>query len=329
MNVLINELINELSLPLYQQWISILYGGLVPTGEGGTVTVRLLHRAQLADLHNAELESWRIEVGNTGNPAWASWTLCLLRPHGLTALPVLASGDACWNYITTDVMRQFVQAGVALAWFNRVELASDSPACVREGPVFARFPGAGFGALSVWAWAYSRVVDALMQVPGIDPVRIGIVGHSRGGKAALLAGATDTRIALTVANNSGVGGSASSWVLGTGSETLAGLAKQFPHWLAKDIQTTLASGGLAGLDQDLLLCAIAPRKLLITQALGDLWANPLGTHHVAKKVAAHYAHHAHHTHYAAMAASEAFTLVCREGGHPMVMEDWIAALSQF
>ena len=312
-----NVLINELKASLCQKWIETLYGGMVPMGEGEIVTTRLLHRVQLVDLHNAGLESWRIEIGEAGKPVWAGWTLNLLRPYGPTAVPVLASGDACWNYINTEVMQHFVHAGVALAWFNRVELASDSPTCTREGPVFARFPDAGFGALSVWAWAYSRAVDALLQIPGIDPTRIGIAGHSRGGKAALLAGATDARIALTAANNSGTAGAASWLLQGAGSESLADLARQFPHWLAKDIQILLDRPATEGLDQDLLLSAIAPRQLLITQARSDRWANPLGTQHVADRVAAHYT---------SLGALEAFSLVWREGGHPMVLGDWVAVL---
>ena len=155
------------------------------------------------------------------------------------------------------------------------------------------------------------------QIPGIDPARIGIAGHSRGGKAALLAGATDTRIALTTANNSGTAGAASGLRQGVGSESLADLATKFPHWLAKDIQVLLNQTATEELDQDLLLSAIAPRQLLVTQARSDLWANPLGTQHVADRVAAHYA---------SLGAPEAFSLVWRNGSHPMVLEDWVAIL---
>lgn len=325
MNVLVNELKSPSPAPTPArpfglsstglQWVDTLYGGLVPAQD--KASARLLHRVQVGHLQNAWLDTWRLEVGK---PVWASWALTLLRPDCAYPVPVLASGDACWNHITDAVKQRFAGAGVALAWFNRVELASDSPDCTREGPVFARFPDQRFGALSVWAWAYSRVVDALLQMPAVDPAHIGIAGHSRGGKAALLAGATDPRIWLTAANNSGAGGSASSVVHGPGSETLADLAQKFPHWLASDIHTALANHPRDALDQDLLLSGIAPRKLLVTQARGDLWANPLGTEHVAGKVAAHYTQ---------VGAPGAFQLVGREGNHPMVMDDWVAVLSQF
>lgn len=51
-----------------------------------------------------------------------------------------------------------------------------------------------------------RVVDSLETCSDVDKGRLAIVGHSRGGKLALLAGALDERFALVAANGSGFGG---------------------------------------------------------------------------------------------------------------------------
>ena len=69
----------------------------------------------------------------------------------------------------------------------------------------------GAGALIAWAWGVSRVIDALEATPTakIDPKRIGITGCSRNGKGALMIGAFDERIALTIPQESGSGGTAS------------------------------------------------------------------------------------------------------------------------
>lgn len=288
--------------------IERLYGGLVPAP--APARARLLHRHRPQTWPGWLLESWRVEAGT---PAWAGWTLQLLRPEAGTPAPVLLSGDACWGHPDDAVKALAVAAGVALAWFNRVELADDAPDGTRAGPVFERHPGARFGALAVWAWACSRSVDALLQAPGVDPARMAVVGHSRGGKAALLAGATDTRIALTVAHNSGAGGAASSRVLGPAAESLAALAAGYPHWLAVGVAQALQAGALERLDQHLLLARIAPRRLLLIQARGDAWANPEGVRVAAGRARAAWRR---------AGASGGFALHWREGGHPMGPQDW-------
>ena len=55
----------------------------------------------------------------------------------------------------------------------------------------------------------SRVVDFLVPSGLVDPERIAVVGHSRRGKTALLAGARDPRIAMVIAHQSGTGGAIS------------------------------------------------------------------------------------------------------------------------
>jgi hypothetical protein len=129
--------------------------------------------------------------------------------------------------------------------------------------------GARPGAIALWAWAISRLVDVAQRLPEIDPGRIAVAGHSRLGKAALLAAATDTRIGAALINNSGaMGASLSQRNFG---ETRQHLEGRFPHWLSPD-----AGWRGAPLDQHQLLAAIAPRRLYVTSASEDLWADPKG-----------------------------------------------------
>jgi hypothetical protein len=66
------------------------------------------------------------------------------------------------------------------------------------------------GSLIAWAWGVSRVIDALEATPeaNIKADRLGITGCSRLGKGALMIGAMDSRIALTIPQESGSGGTA-------------------------------------------------------------------------------------------------------------------------
>lgn len=293
--------------------IDRLYGGVVPSDEFARAV--LMHRAAPPAWPGQCLESWRVEVGA---PPRVAWALLVLRPAApAPSVPVVLTGDACWGQPDDLTRRWFADAGIALAWFNRVELAHDAPDAARAGPLFDHHPHGRFGALSAWAWGLSRSVDVLRQVPGIDAARIAVVGHSRGGKAALLAGACDERIALTVAHNSGAGGAASSVVLGEGAETLADLARAFPHWLGRDAAPQIAAGALQGLDQHLLLARIAPRRLLLIQARGDAWANPEGLRVAARRAAAAWRR---------AGAAGGLRVVWRDGGHAMGPADWAAVL---
>jgi len=47
---------------------------------------------------------------------------------------------------------------------------------------------------------FKRAIDWLQAHPSVDPARVGILGHSRGGEAALLVAATYPQIRLVVAN---------------------------------------------------------------------------------------------------------------------------------
>ena len=82
---------------------------------------------------------------------------------------------------------------------------------VREG-VQAVFPqgdsAESWGTIAAWAWGIHRILDYLTTLPELDASRIIVVGHSRLGKTALLAGAFDTRIAVVMPHQAGMGGTA-------------------------------------------------------------------------------------------------------------------------
>jgi hypothetical protein len=246
-----------------------------------------------------------------------SFLLTLTIPAGDGPFPVVLTGDACWRYVTDAVADAVVGRGYILAQFNRVELAPDVRSDARTSGLYAVCRDGVYGALAAWAWGYHRCVDVLLQLGYVDPARIAVVGHSRGGKTALLAGATDERIALTCANNSGAGGAGCYRRQGPDSETLADCLKNFGYWYGPGLRAYTGREAELPFDQHFLKALVAPRALLTTEALGDLWANPTGTWltHIAAREA-----------YRFLDAGERLGILYRAGGHDHGLADWTAFL---
>jgi len=61
------------------------------------------------------------------------------------------------------------------------------------------------------AWDASRALDLLLEQPGVDTTRCGVMGHSLGGKIAFYAAALDTRFAACVPSDFGFGFNFTNW----------------------------------------------------------------------------------------------------------------------
>ncbi|OYN89370.1 glucuronyl esterase domain-containing protein [Parenemella sanctibonifatiensis] len=131
------------------------------------------------------------------------------------------------------------------------------------------------GAISLWAWVLSRVLDEIGHGPlaEIDPSRVCAVGHSRLGKTALWASACDERFAAAISNNSGALGAALSRPVG---ETALVLAHVRPYWFGRHFSNVVSAGRPLELDQPLLIALSAPRPIYVSSATEDLWADPEG-----------------------------------------------------
>lgn len=176
--------------------------------------------------------------------------------------------------------------GYAVATFYCGDVQPDRPD-VREGmratmpPASAADPAAT-GTIMWWAWGIHRAVDYLVTDPSIDAKRIAVVGHSRLGKTALLAGALDERIALVVANQAGCGGSGPSRHHDQRAETVAIITKAFPHWFCANFKAFADDPSRLPFDQNGLVALCAPRPVLFTAAEDDVWANPTGQFEVLR-----------------------------------------------
>ncbi len=197
------------------------------------------------------------------------------RCHQLGAHSRAARGSAAaaWN------VERIIEQGYGLVTFHSCDVKPDRP---RADEGLARYlPAADehgrphdWATLRIWAWAASRVLDYLQADPEVDAQRCAIVGHSRMGKAALLAAALDPRFALGLVLQAGCGGSAPS--RSSTGESVRQINQGFPHWFNAEFKRFGAEPARLPFDQHCLAALVAPRPLLFAAALEDAWANPLG-----------------------------------------------------
>lgn len=130
------------------------------------------------------------------------------------------------------------------------------------------------GKIAMWAWAAHRVMDYAQTRGDVLDLSCAIVcGHSRLGKTALLAAATDERFAFAYSNNSGCTGAAISRK--KQGETISKICASFPYWFCEKYQEYAGKEQQMPFDQHFLVACIAPRKVLIGSASEDLWADPV------------------------------------------------------
>ncbi len=215
---------------------------------------------------------------------------------------------------------QPLQRGMAVIAFWYQQCGHDKKADYRQTGFFPAYPDYDWGDLAAWAWGMSRCVDYLQTQSFADMKKIIAVGHSRLGKATLIAGAFDERFALTAPAGSGCGGTGAYRFNGKnrgGKEGLEDAIQRFPQWFGPRMPEFCNQVEKLPFDQHWLLALVAPRLCIPADGLSDGCANgnALAQAYLGAKPV-----------YALLGVPEHLGISFRAGGHLLAAEDWDAIL---
>jgi hypothetical protein len=132
-----------------------------------------------------------------------------------------------------------------------------------------------WGALSAWGWGASRLLDYFETDKAVDARRVGVTGHSRYGKAALVGMAFDPRFAIGYISSSGQGGA--KLHRRKYGETIENVANSFYHWMAGNYLKYTARWDTMPVDSHELIALCAPRPVFLSAGNNPGPVNPDGT----------------------------------------------------
>jgi hypothetical protein len=187
--------------------------------------------------------------------------------------------------------------GIAYISYQPNQIAADSIPTVgqRRGMLYDLYGGdSKTSALMGWGWAIHRIMDALETLPDakINVKKIGVTGYSRYGKGAIVAGAFDERVALTVPGGSGAGG-VGSWRAAEGLQvkvqTLQQINGEAPQWFTDGFAAYGPKVDNLPFDAHEIIALCAPRAVIVQEGTQDSWNNnaaggPFQAAWAAKKV---------------------------------------------
>ncbi|SDH49050.1 Glycosyl hydrolase family 76 [Dyadobacter soli] len=124
---------------------------------------------------------------------WGAWI-----NYDQVPLIVIVSSNVSGNNQTVKLLNS---EGWAVAVFDAISLQPDIGAGLYRGIIGLVNKGQprkpeDWGTIRAWSWGLSKALDYLQTEKNINSKQIGIQGHSRWGKTAMLATAMDTRWAV-------------------------------------------------------------------------------------------------------------------------------------
>ena len=137
-------------------------------------------------------------------------------------------------------------------------------------------------AMTAWVWGVSRIIDALENTPSanINTQKIAVTGCSRDGKGALMAGAFEPRIALTIPQESGSGGD-TCWRLSKFEKDSGQQVQEATEivtenvWFSTNFNNYVNAVDTLPYDHHLLAALVAPRAMISYENTDFEWLSPL------------------------------------------------------
>jgi len=228
----------------------------------------------------------QVKISYRGRGGEGAIKLVLFTPNAGAAAPcfLLICNRSVTNIDPMRVVRsefwpaeEIIARGYAAAAFFNGDVAPDNRDAWQSGahaifePPSGRKPDS-WGTIAAWAWGASRVLDYLETNRRVDAKRVAVVGHSRGGKTALWAGAEDERFALAISNDSG--GTGAAIARGKEGEHVRDINRGFPYWFCDNYKRFNEREDDLPVDQHELLALMAPRLVYVGSAIEDKWADP-------------------------------------------------------
>jgi hypothetical protein len=179
-----------------------------------------------------------------------------------------------------SAMAQVLAAGYGYATFATSVVQADNGAGLTSGMIGLVNRGEprkpdDWGVLAAWSWGLSCALDFFETDKTVDAKQVGLEGHSRWGKAALVAMAFDPRFAIVYSSCSGEAGaklSRRNW--GETVDNVAGSGEY--HWMAGNFLKYGGHWNDIPVDAHELIALCAPRPVFITGGTQDQWSDPRG-----------------------------------------------------
>ena len=124
-----------------------------------------------------------------------------------------------------------------------------------------------WGVLSAWGWGMSRVLDYFETDKTVDATKVAVQGHSRTGKAALVAMAYDERFLTGFISSSGqAGAKLHRRAYGERVENIAAVNEY--HWMAGNYLKYAGRWDTLPVDAHELVALCAPRPVFLSAGKG-------------------------------------------------------------